>query len=446
LAGVIALGAVVAEIGQIVEIGASEIQAALHGRKHSAKPFAIAAGIADGHDALALLSRIRVLLKLVFPNRAGLSHLRIVSQRGMLTSIRARTEILSKPPISSRRVITITAICAAFLAPAIAHDLYRGESRIFIHGREVHDTLTLNLLDFPGIDQNGDKVVSKEEFEQSFDRVYGILQQHYFLRSNGPPLRVTRQHYEIFQDHVLSLELLYVFPQDVIALEVHSTLNHVLGPTYVHLVTVVLNGKVQEDVLGATHPVAFFTSAGTSRLQTAGRFIWLGIQHIALGYDHLAFLLGLLVATSSLRSLVKVITSFTIAHSITLALATFDIVILPTRLTESMIALSIIYVAAENLIRNRAIERYRITFLFGLIHGFGFSNVLREMQLPRGHLALSLFSFNVGVEIGQLIFVVLLFPLIEDLIQSGWTKLRPVVSGIVGCLAVYWFIQRAFFS
>lgn len=338
------------------------------------------------------------------------------------------------------------AIAAAFSAPALAHDLYRGESRIVIQGREVRDTLTLNLLDFPGVDQNGDKVVTKEEFDQSFDRIYEIFQQHYFLRSNGPPLRVTREHYEVFQDHVLSLELLYVFPQQVIALEVHSTLNQLLGPTYVHLVTVVLNGKVQEGILDATHPDAFFTSAGASRLQTAGRFIWLGVQHIALGYDHLAFLLGLLVATASLRSLVKVITSFTIAHSITLALATFNVVILPTRLTESMIALSIVYVAAENLIRNRAIERYRITFLFGLVHGFGFSNVLREMQLPRGHLALSLFSFNVGVEIGQLIFVLLLFPLIEDLISGGWTKLRPAVSIVVGCLAVYWFIQRAFFG
>ncbi len=358
----------------------------------------------------------------------------------------AASLLLRTATFSPRRIVAALTICAGFSAPMTAHDLYRGESKIVILGREVHDTLTLNLLDFPGVDQNGDKVVSQEEFDQSFGRVYEILQQHYFLRSNGPPLRVMREHYEVFQDHVLSLELLYVFSQQVIALEVHSTLNQVLGPTYVHLVTVILNGKTQEDILTAAHPDGFFTSAGTSRLQTAGRFVWLGIQHIALGYDHLAFLLGLLVATASLRSLVKVITSFTVAHSITLALATFDIVVLPTRLTESMIALSIVYVAAENLIRNRSIERYRITFLFGLIHGFGFSNVLREMQLPRGHLALSLFSFNVGVEIGQLIFVVLLFPLIEDLIQSGWTRLRRAVSAVVGCLAVFWFIQRAFFS
>ncbi len=142
----------------------------------------------------------------------------------------------------------------------------------------------------------------------------------------------------------------------------------------------------------------------------------------------------------------KTITSFTVAHSITLALATFDIVILPSRFTESMIALSIVYVAVENLIRNRSLDRWRITFLFGLVHGFGFSNVLREMQLPRADLALSLFSFNLGVEIGQLIFVVLLFPALEDLLKRGWTWLRPAISWVIALLASYWFVQRAFFG
>jgi len=85
-----------------------------------------------------------------------------------------------------------------------------------------------------------------------------------------------------------------------------------------------------------------------------------------------------------------------VAHSITLALATFNLVVLPSRFTESMIALSILYVAVENLVRRRNIDRWKITFLFGLVHGFGFSNVLREMQLPRADLALSLFSFNLG--------------------------------------------------
>ncbi len=140
----------------------------------------------------------------------------------------------------------------------------------------------------------------------------------------------------------------------------------------------------------------------------------------------------------------KIVTSFTIAHSITLALATFSVVLLPSRLTESLIALSILYVAVENLLDFRAMKRYYITFLFGLIHGFGFSSVLREMDLPRSSLALSLFSFNLGVEIGQITFVLLIFPLVQDLVKSGWTRLKPAVSVGIGCLAVYWFVQRAF--
>jgi hypothetical protein len=138
-----------------------------------------------------------------------------------------------------------------------------------------------------------------------------------------------------------------------------------------------------------------------------------------------------------------VITSFTVAHSITLALATFGAVTLPSRLTESLIAVSIGYIAAENLLDFRVMPRYYVTFFFGLIHGFGFSNVLRDMQLPRSGLALSLFSFNAGVEIGQIVIVLLIFPLVRDLISSGW-RIKPAVSAGIGCLAVYWFAQRAF--
>ena len=102
--------------------------------------------------------------------------------------------------------------------------------------------------------------------------------------------------------------------------------------------------------------------------------------------------------------------------------------------------------AAENLFDFRVMKRYYITFLFGLIHGFGFSTVLREMDLPSSSLALSLFSFNAGVEIGQITFVLLIFPLVQDLVSSGWKKLKPAVSIAIACLAAYWFVQRAFLS
>jgi len=169
------------------------------------------------------------------------------------------------------------------------------------------------------------------------------------------------------------------------------------------------------------------------------------VMHIFTGYDHLAFLVGLLIVTTNLKSLIKIVTSFTVAHSITLALATFNIIVIPSRWTESMIALSIAYVAIENLWGKRAVERYVITFIFGLVHGFGFSNVLREMELARVHLALSLFSFNLGVEIGQLTFVLVLFPLVVYMAASTWKRQFQVsVSAVVMCLAVYWFVQRAF--
>jgi len=345
-----------------------------------------------------------------------------------------------------RWIGTWLALFIATLAPAAAHDLFRSESRLVAQGREVSAQLTFNLLDFPGVDQNGDKVVTAEEFEPAFARVYATILQHYTLDSSGPPVRITRDKYELFDQHVLLLDLTYIFPQQVLALRMTSTLPDVLGPGHLHLVNLRMNGRVQEQILDSRNRTAFFTQTSGTRWQTLGRFVWLGIQHIATGYDHLAFLLGLLIATGSLRSLIKTITSFTVAHSITLGLATFNIVVLPSRFTESMIALSILYVAVENLVRRRSLDRWKITFLFGLVHGFGFSNVLREMQLPRADLALSLFSFNLGVEIGQLVFVVLLFPAIEDLIRSGWTKLRPAVSSVIGLLAAYWFIQRAFFG
>src|ERR1700704_3246625 len=332
------------------------------------------------------------------------------------------------------------------LVPVKAHVLARSESRLVVRGREVSAHLTFNLLDFPGVDRNGDQVVTPDEFAPAFDRVYASILAHYSLSSSGPPVRMTRDKYGVFEEHVLMLDLTYVFPQQVLALEMTSTLPDVLGPGHVHLATFILNGRLQEQILDNRNRSVFFTQTSGTRWQTLGRFVWLGMQHIATGYDHLSFLLGLLIATASLRSLVKVITSFTVAHSITLALATFNVVILPSRFTESMIAASILYVAVENLVRKKSIDRWKLTFVFGLVHGFGFSNVLREMQLPRANLALTLFSFNLGVEIGQIVFVVLLFPAIEDLIRSGWTKLRPAVSIVIGLLAAYWFIQRAFFG
>ena len=132
-----------------------------------------------------------------------------------------------------------------------------------------------------------------------------------------------------------------------------------------------------------------------------------GVHHILIGPDHLIFLVGLLLLGGTLRQLALVVTAFTLAHGMTLSLAALNIVSPPTRIVEPAIALSIVYVGADNLmIRGGRDVRVWIAFAFGLIHGFGFASVLREMDLPPTALGWSLFSFNVGVEIGQLLVVV----------------------------------------
>jgi hypothetical protein len=329
------------------------------------------------------------------------------------------------------------ALLFALFATAGAHDVSQSQSKIDIDGREVRVLFTLNPVQLRD-------PVTPEQVPLAIDSIYASVQQHYLLRSPAAPVRVTLEKYELLANYLLRMQILYVFAQDVREIEIASTMGQIMPADHNHLMSVRLNGTLHEAILNAGSPSAKFTGVQATNWQTLWRFTRLGVEHIFTGYDHLAFLLGLLVATTTMGSLVKVITSFTLAHSITLALATFNLVNLPSRLTESLIAVSIGYIAAENLLNFRAMKRYYVTFFFGLVHGFGFSTVLRDMELPRSSLALSLFSFNFGVELGQITFVLLIFPLVQDLVKSGWSRLKPAVSAGVGCLAVYWFVQRAF--
>ena len=328
----------------------------------------------------------------------------------------------------------------AVAMPAFAHDISRSDSKIEVQGREVRATVTLNLKEL----QSPSIPLESFQLDRDIGRVYDAVRLHFFVTSPAEPVGTRLEQYSVPGGALVRLRILFTFDQPVTELHVHSTLPAIMPAGHQHLMSVTLNGTPHQAILDARTTEATFSGVEATRLQTFWRFLRLGVEHIFTGYDHLAFLLCLLVATATLGSLVKIITSFTIAHSITLALATFSVVVLPSRLTESLIAASIAYVAAENLLDFRAMKRYYITFLFGLIHGFGFSSVLREMDLPRSGLALSLFSFNLGVEIGQVTFVLLIFPLVQDLVQSGWKRLKPAVSIGVACLAVYWFVQRAF--
>ena len=175
-------------------------------------------------------------------------------------------------------------------------------------------------------------------------------------------------------------------------------------------------------------------------------FFLLGIEHILSGYDHLLFLLGLILRGGRMLSLLKIVTAFTVAHSVTLALAVLDVVVLPDRLVEAVIALSIALVAAENLSPRPAVpRRWVVSFLFGLVHGFGFSSALRELGLPRQGLALSLLGFNLGVEVGQALIVGLALPALVMLRRTGWEP-RMVTSSsfVILAIGLVLFVERVF--
>jgi hydrogenase/urease accessory protein HupE len=186
-----------------------------------------------------------------------------------------------------------------------------------------------------------------------------------------------------------------------------------------------------------------FEASHDSWWQTARTFLVLGVEHILTGYDHLLFLLALLVAGRGMRQLVAIVTSFTVAHSLTLGAATFGLIEPPPRLIEAAIALSIAYVGVENLLVKDVRGRWRVTFVFGLVHGFGFANVLREMELPRAALASSLFTFNAGVELGQLAVLLVVWPVLRAVQKSAYAvTITRAVSAVVIACGVFWFVQR----
>jgi hydrogenase/urease accessory protein HupE len=190
------------------------------------------------------------------------------------------------------------------------------------------------------------------------------------------------------------------------------------------------------------------TGTHQGALGVIARFVPEGIHHILIGPDHLLFLIGLLLLGGSLRRLLLVVTAFTVAHSITLSLAALDIFTPPARIIEPAIALSIVYVGFDNLlVREGRDVRAWIAFSFGFIHGFGFANVLKEMDLPRSALGWSLFSFNLGVEIGQMAVVLVVATALSALrahSEQAGRKVAFAGSILVILAGAFWFVQRVF--
>jgi len=218
-----------------------------------------------------------------------------------------------------------------------------------------------------------------------------------------------------------------------------------IDPSHRGLLTLTAWGTTQTAVLTGEQSIALdHPSAGLAFVE----YLKTGVWHIWSGIDHLLFLVSLLLPVvlrqRPFLNILKVVTAFTVAHSITLSLAAFDVVRLPSRLTESVIAASIIVAALNNIFPKVTEGRWRIAFAFGLLHGFGFASVLADMGLPPGARALSLVSFNLGVELGQLAVVLAVMPVAYAI--RATTFYRKTVmqwgSSAIATLALVWLVQR----
>ena len=219
--------------------------------------------------------------------------------------------------------------------------------------------------------------------------------------------------------------------------------------------------QVVSAVFPADNATQTFTLASGSTLSQLSTYITDGVKHIAIGFDHILFLVALLLPAvltregrrwlpvadirSAFWSVLKLITAFTIAHSITLSLASFDVVRLPSRLVESLIAASVLVTAIDNIWLFLPRRRWLVAFAFGLIHGFGFASVLADLNLPNSSLLLSLLGFNIGVEVGQLILVAVLVPL-AYLSRSSRAYPRFALqtgSLVIAAVSLGWLLERS---
>ena len=200
-----------------------------------------------------------------------------------------------------------------------------------------------------------------------------------------------------------------------------------------------------ERILDAGTPGIEVTLGRRSRVGAFRDFLALGVEHIAAGYDHVLFLVALRFAARGFWALARLITAFTLAHSITLALATLDLVRAPASVVEPLIAASIMYVGVENLLGHNPRRRWLLTFGFGLVHGLGFATALQDLGVgARGDVAVPLLAFNLGVELAQLGIVLAVLPLVK--LAERRPRLAPAVartcSAMVIVAGTYWLLER----
>ncbi len=364
--------------------------------------------------------------------------------------------------MNARLALCLFLLCA-WMHTAQAHKPSDSYLSLSVHGQQVEGQwdIALRDLDFAiGLDGNGDGALTWDEIRARHEAIAAYaLQRLQVARDQGAcPLTAVEQLIDHHTDGAYNvLRFQATCPGGALAnVHVGYTLFADLDPQHKGLLKINSDGTTQTAIFDPDSPRQTISLAAPDRLAQFGAYVKHGVWHIWIGYDHILFLLSLLLPAvllpglreqqrlkAAFHDVLKVVTAFTLAHSITLSLASLSLVSLPSRWVESAIAASVILAALNNLLPLFRGKRPIATFAFGLIHGFGFASVLRDLGLPQGSLLASLLGFNVGVEIGQLAIVAAFLPL-AWLLRKTWfyRQVLTVGSLAIALVACVWLVER----
>jgi len=365
----------------------------------------------------------------------------------------------------SRVLALLLLLLASFAAEA--HKPSDSYLRFKFEGAQIVGQWDIALRDLEqaiGLDTNGDGDITWGELRarQPDIAAYALARLKIDADGKNCPLRATGHQVDHHSDG--AYEVLR-FAADCAAapaaVEIAYSLFFDFDAQHKGLLNLEYRGRTQSLVFSPEHPKQRFVLSEISALRQFLSYGREGVWHIWIGYDHILFLISLLLPAVLLRErrswmpvthfgdafwdVFKIVTSFTVAHSITLSLAALGVISLPSRLVESAIAASVVLAALNNLIPVVGGRRWVVAFAFGLIHGFGFASVLTELGLPRDALVLALVGFNLGVEGGQLTIVAAFLPL-AYLLRESWFYRRVVLFGgsmLIVAIAMIWLAERA---
>lgn len=370
--------------------------------------------------------------------------------------------------------VTVAMVCVLVSVDARAHAAGVSRGRYELRGSELVAQLVFANAELasalPDVDVNHDGAIDASELAHGGETIARRIVDPITVSADGKKCNTAFVGASLTEQDGVAIDLRSTCDARPKKLVVHCGFFDAFGAFHRHFAVVSIDdGHGERDVppllagqTDITVDVGAASKSSSSTPESGAAFgssifsmLRLGVEHILTGYDHLTFLFGLILLGGRVRSLVWTLTAFTIAHSISLALAVLGVWAPSPAIVEPAIALSIAYVGVENFWRlkkspnadDHARGRWKITFPFGLVHGFGFAGALQEIGLPRAKIPFALVTFNLGVEIGQLAILALVLPLVlrarkfETMRESG----ARVANAAIVVAGVFLFVQRVWF-